>query len=206
MINSAQFPLNDDKEVVAPSASALRTAADRSTELPDGQISENRVQPPLKKYSDFPKTQITLYPPPSRPTEGRLMIVTAAGRDAVDADGAIDERRLMRTAKSCGPDTPTLVSSLRKATFAGDGGKQARSPGRARSSLLKPLRRECRVNRCDRGDYARVLFPFCTRGCGRIERPAFPAPSDWRVRKFPVNLGRVTPRDREAVSAMAAAV
>ena len=32
----------------------------------------------------------------------------------MDAEGAIDERRLMRTAKSCGPDTPTLVSSRRK--------------------------------------------------------------------------------------------
>src|ERR1700676_757425 len=29
-----------------------------------------------------------LYPPPFRPTEGRHAIVTAAGRDAVDADSA----------------------------------------------------------------------------------------------------------------------
>src|SRR6202045_2537412 len=27
------------------------------------------------------------------------------------------------------------------------------------------------------------LFLFCTRGCGRIERPGFPAPSDWRGRE-----------------------
>jgi hypothetical protein len=47
------------------------------------------------------------------PEEGRLAIVTDAGRDAVDADGAFDEWRVKRTAKSCGPDTPTLVSSLR---------------------------------------------------------------------------------------------
>jgi hypothetical protein len=47
----------------------------------------------LQKYSDLPKTQITLYPPPSRPTEGRLAIVTDAGRDAVDAGSAFDERR-----------------------------------------------------------------------------------------------------------------
>jgi hypothetical protein len=52
---------------------------------------------------------------------------------------------LTRTAKSCGPDAPTLASSSRKATFADDGGKQARSPGRARRKPLKPLRRECRV-------------------------------------------------------------
>jgi hypothetical protein len=92
----------------------------------------------------------------------------------------------MRTAKSCGPDAPTPASSSRrqagptgfdKPYSRDDGGKQARSPGRARRKPLKPLRRECRVNRCDRGDYARVLISFCMRGCGRSERPAFPAPS-----------------------------
>jgi hypothetical protein len=31
--------------------------------------------------------------------------------------------------------------------------------------------------RCDRGDYARVPLNIRTRGCGRIGRPAFPAPS-----------------------------
>jgi hypothetical protein len=39
---------------------------------------------------------------------------------------------LMRTAKSCGPDAPTLASSLRSYP-RNDGGKKARSPGRARS-------------------------------------------------------------------------
>src|SRR6202011_4436862 len=58
-----------------------------------------------------------------------------------------------------------------------DGGKRARSPGRARNKPLKPLRGECRVFPvCDRGDYARVVFSFPTRGCGCIERPVFPAP------------------------------
>ena len=45
----------------------------------------------------------------SRPTEGRFAIVTDVGRDAVDALAAQDERRLRRTAKSCGPDAPTLA-------------------------------------------------------------------------------------------------
>jgi hypothetical protein len=56
---------------------------------------------------------------------------------------------LQRTAKSCGPDAPTLASSsrrqvgstgLRHAISVGDGGKQAWSPGRARRKPLKPLR------------------------------------------------------------------
>jgi hypothetical protein len=101
-------------------------------------------------------------------TEGRIAIVTDAGWDAVDAAAscARGDRRagsyvpvsghqasrremLQRTAKSCGPDTPTLVSSLRSGVgptglrqnlSADDGGKKARSPGRARHTPLKPLR------------------------------------------------------------------
>jgi hypothetical protein len=66
------------------------------------------------------------------PSEGRLAIVTDAGRDAVDAEVLLT-RALKRTAKTCGPDASTLASSLWKATSAGDGGKKARSPGRARN-------------------------------------------------------------------------
>jgi hypothetical protein len=60
----------------------------------------------------YPKSLLKF--PPSRPTEGRLAIVTDAGRDAVDAGGAADESAGLRTAKSCGPDAPTLASSWRK--------------------------------------------------------------------------------------------
>jgi hypothetical protein len=40
-----------------------------------------------KNISVFPKCKSGVYLAPSRPTEGRLAIVTNAGRDAVDADG-----------------------------------------------------------------------------------------------------------------------
>jgi hypothetical protein len=56
---------------------------------PDGQISScaarGRVQPHLQKYSDFPKTKISVELPPSTPLEGRIAIVTDAGLDAMDA-------------------------------------------------------------------------------------------------------------------------
>jgi hypothetical protein len=71
------------------------------------------VQPHLKKYFGFSESKSVVKLPPSRPTEGRLAIVTDAGRDAVDAGGAKDESADLRTAKACGPDAPTLVSSLR---------------------------------------------------------------------------------------------
>jgi hypothetical protein len=80
----------------------------------------------LKKYSGFPKTQITSISAavPSH-SEGRFAIVTNAGRDALAARSAEDESTFLRTAKSYGPDASTLASSLRKAISAGDGGKKA---------------------------------------------------------------------------------
>ena len=45
-----------------------------------------------------------------------------------------------------------------------------------------------------------VCLFFYTRGYGRIERPAFPAPSEFQGRKAQTQLGRTAPRDREAVS------
>ena len=48
--------------------------------------------------------------------------------------------------------------------------------------------------------YARVRFyhSIGTRDRGCSVHPAFPAPSDWRVKEILLaNLGRVAPRDRE---------
>src|SRR5674476_1195511 len=59
--------------------------------------------------------------------------------------GADNERRVMRTAKSCGPDAPTLASSSWEASFSGM--TVANKPGHwgERDISRKPLRGECRV-------------------------------------------------------------
>jgi hypothetical protein len=75
------------------------------------------------------------------------------------------------------------VKFLRNKFLRDDGGKKARSPGRARRKPLKPLRGECRMNRCDLTNACALYHYLCTRGSGRIGRPAFPAPSDWRGRQ-----------------------
>jgi hypothetical protein len=58
----------------------------------------------------------------------------------------------------------------------GDGDKKARSPGRARSTPLKPLARGNAG--CFGGPVATTLVCFipCTRGYGCCRHPAFPAP------------------------------
>jgi len=55
-------------------------------------IFRNRVKPRLQKYFCFPLTQISsLIRTVSFRQEGRIAIVTNAGRDAVDAGSACDE-------------------------------------------------------------------------------------------------------------------
>ena len=62
---------------------------------PTGKSSDKRakpfshVQPLPKKYSGFPKSQITGIIRTSCPTEGRFAIVTDAGWDAVDVEAPI---------------------------------------------------------------------------------------------------------------------
>ena len=94
---------------------------------------------------------------------------------------------LLRTAKSCGPDAPMLASSsrscvgptgLRQDISVDDGGKRARSPGRARRKPLKPLRAGTSG---DSGvlvvTRVRSTNTKCTRGRGCNGHPAFPTPS-----------------------------
>jgi hypothetical protein len=99
------------------------------------------------------------------------------------------------TAKPCGPDAPMLASSWRRcqritsddashrtevmslAHHADEGGKKARSPGRARSKPLKPLRREGRSDPTTPVVTNSCVFVFYTRGRGCGRHPVFPAPS-----------------------------
>ena len=104
----------------------------------------------------------------------------------MDASCAADERANLRTVKSCGPDASMvgvkLAEEIPPATVT-----------------TKPdhrgVGRECRVSRCDRGDYTRVLPTLCTRGCGCNGHPAFPTPSSISGRTIHAPLGRAAPRE-----------
>src|ERR1700722_5910200 len=54
--------------------------------------------------------------------EGRFANVSNVGQVAVDVGSSFDDWSRLRTAKPWGPGTPTLVSSLRDAIPASDGG------------------------------------------------------------------------------------
>src|SRR6266576_4572708 len=109
---------------------------------------------------------------------------------------------LLRTAKSCGPDTPTLVSSLRSRVgptglrqdiSVGDGGKRARSPGRARRKPLKPLRAGTP------GDsgvlvYSCAFYQYKVHARLRVQRASGVPHALYRARDFMQGLGRIAPR------------
>jgi hypothetical protein len=68
---------------------------------------------------------------PSRPTEGRFAIVTDAGRDAVDAD-VLTTNGTEADGEVVWSWRPDAGVKFRGILSRGDGGKKARSPGRAR--------------------------------------------------------------------------
>src|SRR5260370_6395018 len=119
---------------------------------------------------------------------------------------------LLRTAKSCGPDAPTLVSSsrscvgptgLRQNLSADDGGKRARSPGRARRKPLKPLR----AGMPGVPVYSLLLvcvlpLPSAREAAGAAGTRHSPRPQGGE--RFYAQLGRIAPRDRGVVSGVRA--
>src|SRR5258708_36913920 len=103
----------------------------------------------------------------------------------------------MRTEKSCGPDTPTLVSSSWDNNSTDNGGKKARSPGRARRKPLKPF---CSgMPGCSGGPVvtnARVYYT--TRAAARASAPGIPHALN--AQKVYAPVGRAPPRDHDVVS------
>ncbi len=99
-------------------------------------------------------------------------------QDAMDAGSAgrfgAQRSAPARTVKSCGPGTPGLVLSRRATSLLATVTKRSWTPGRARSSSLKPSRRECRCNGWTCSDYAHVLPPFVHEAMGVAETPGIP--------------------------------
>src|SRR3984885_10886508 len=112
--------------------------------------------------------------------------------------GALDGRCLQRTAKTCGPDTPTLVSSWR--VTADDGGKKADHRGEHGISR-KPLRagmsgvfRWLAVNTRVHTYYHSAHEAAGASGARHSPRPLFSG------RMLLANLGRTAPRECESVA------
>ncbi len=138
----------------------------------DDAVGSAQANPHLRHFGSFlnfrnsacPPTQITSISLPSCPTQRGGSRRHGRGAGCGGRGGALDGRCLQRTAKTCGPDTPTLVSSLRSDP-RNDGGKKAdhrgehgisRKPLRAgMSGVFRWLAVNTRVHTC---------YPMRTRG------------------------------------------
>src|SRR4029077_19818347 len=89
---------------------------------------------------------------------------------------------LVRTAKSCGSDAPGPASSLREEAQATVSSKPGHRGERevSRKTIARGMPGRCG---CAVVTMVVCLF-FYTRGCGRIARPAFPAPSEFQGERF----------------------
>jgi hypothetical protein len=109
-----------DQEILSGRADEPQTVARRGWAASTGK-SPNRLSSPARKNIPVhfrPKSP--LHPPYPALTRGGVSRSSRTlRRDAMDVNGATDESADSRTAKSCGPDTPTLVSSSREASFLG---------------------------------------------------------------------------------------
>ena len=119
-----------------------------------------------------------------------------------------DERRLQRTAKSCGPDAPTLASRLRMLcrpyrasdTTSVRGRRWQKSPVTEESTKETVKTIACGNAgrfRCTRCYSCAFYHSKCTRGRGCSGHPAFPTPS-WG-REIHQRLGRLAPRGRSRI-------
>ena len=88
--------------------------------------------------------------------------------------------------------TPRRWRSRSRIFPPSNGGKKARSPGRARSSLLKPLRAGMPDDPALPVVTTSCAFIFCTRDCGCGRHPAFPTPQG-RARPIPAGSGSPDP-------------
>ena len=118
-------------ETRSSGCSAVRSRRLPSTDLPDGLIFRNHVNPSRIKYFAFPEMRVYGAPVPSH-KRGVSRSSRTLMRDAMDAAAREDEARISRTAKACGPDPPMLGSSLRAMISRATVTKKARTPGRAR--------------------------------------------------------------------------
>jgi hypothetical protein len=108
--------------------------------------------PVRKNISVFPKSNPLYIRRHPVPREGRIAIVTDVGHGMWWTRQRRARSVVARTRDACRGRRSRVVLTPRRWCQVGggnstnDGGKKARSPGRARSKPLKPLRREGRVN------------------------------------------------------------
>jgi hypothetical protein len=157
----------------------------------------------IARRANLPQAARLSVPPNQRQISRRPASIRGAYASSrtlgAGCDGRFGDARraaLTRTAKSCGPDAPTLASS-----FAGSDSREAtvaKEPGRRGEHEIS-----CKTIAQGRPGVSgepvvtcSCAFLFRTRGCGCIAHPAFPAPSVIRGPLFRHSSGASASRER----------
>ena len=162
---------------------------------PTGKSVTGLSSPFAKNIPLRNSTKSLLYRRRPASPEGRFAIVTDVRRDAMDASGAAKTRALFRGRRSRVVLMPRRWHQVGGKCPADEGGKKARSPGRARRKPLKPLRRESRMFPVEP-----VVLPpcfFCTGPTGAIGTRLSLRPLNEEGGTNRPNLARNMRRDRE---------
>jgi hypothetical protein len=169
------------------------------TDLPDGQISRSSDKPSVQLSTPFAKNislrdlldaalLIPAVPPRLKRGVSRSSRTWSAGCGGRGSGAR--RAALTRTAKSCGPDAPTLASTGDDASH--HAGMVTTSP--VHQGEHEGNRKTIAQGRPDRSGEPVVtnsyVFYFYIRGCGCIRRPAFPAPSFLEGQGFFASPGR----------------
>jgi hypothetical protein len=140
------------------------------------------------------------------PQEGRIAIVTDVGggeRWTPRMCSALTRRRThpQRTAKSCGPDPPTLGSSLQMTSLQATAARQPGAPRRSRISRQTiargmPDRFGCPVVACVR----KMHISLHARPAGAASIRCSPRPLDVEGGRYGIHPGASVPRECERAS------
>jgi hypothetical protein len=164
--------------------------------------AQARLCPPYKVLPRLPDGQITLRahalicPPCPAPPEKNILVFRNANHRYICPVLSHQEGRwptsltrgrmrwtrmalLTRAPEADGEDVWSWhldagVKFLRSKLLRGDGGQRARAPGRARYTLLKPLRGECRVIPVYPTNACALYHYHCTRGYRAHRAPGIP--------------------------------
>jgi hypothetical protein len=139
---------------------------------------------------------------PRRPASARGTFRPIVTKREAGCDGrktSFDVAMSLRTSKACGPGTPGLVLSAQGDDLRATVTIRSRTPGRARTTPLKPLRREGRVA---------PVEPVVTNSCAFYTAHEAAGATSIRSSLRPplsrdtllAKLGRNAPREREGMS------
>jgi len=184
---------------------AVKIATAREINCPSGKSARTSE----KSMSSRESKNISLNPSGKSLLQNRRLVLRRGGSRSSRTRGGMRWTRWRRKMGAAGGGrrsrvvlTPRRWRQVGGMIPLGDGGKKARSPGRARNKPLKPLRREGRIVSADLWWLTRVLFTFACEAAGASDTRLSLRPLSSEGQGSKHNLGRASRRGSERAHAV----